>query len=113
VSQAVVIGDGQPFIAALLTLEPEAFARWAKEDGREGAALADLVDDAALLAALQPAIDAANALVSRAESIRAFRVLPTDFVVGEELSQKLSVRRHIVVERYARVIADIYGNGAR
>ena len=113
VSQAVAIGDGQPFIAALLTLEPEAFARWASEDGREGAVLADLVEDAALRAALQPAIDAANALVSRAESIRAFRVLPADFVVGEELSQKLSVRRHIVVERYARIIADIYGIGVR
>ena len=113
VSQAVAIGDGQPFIAALLTLEPEAFARWASEDGREDAVLADLVEDAALRAALKPAIDAANALVSRAESIRAFRVLPADFVVGEELSQKLSVRRHIVVERYARIIADIYGNGVR
>jgi long-chain acyl-CoA synthetase len=113
VSQAVVIGDGQPFIAALITLEPEAFARWASEAGREGMPLAELVDDAALHAALQPAIDGANALVSRAESIRAFRILPADFVVGEELSQKLSVRRHVVVERYARIIADVYGNGAR
>lgn len=108
VSQAVVVGDGRPFIGALLTLEPEAYARWATEAGREGAALADLVDDPTLHAALQPAIDAANALVSRAESIRAFRILPEDFVVGAELSQKLSVRRHVVIERYAGVIEDLY-----
>lgn len=108
VSQAVAVGDGRPFIGALLTLEPEAYARWATETGREGAALADLIDDPALLETLQSAIDAANALVSRAESIRAFRILPEDFVVGVELSQKLSVRRHVVMERYASVIEGLY-----
>lgn len=112
VSQAVVVGDGRPFIGALLTLEPEAFARWAEGNGHEGAALSGLVDDAVLRDALQPAIDAANALVSRAESIRAFRILPVDFAVGTELSQKMSVRRHIVMERYAEVIEDLYGGRA-
>jgi long-chain acyl-CoA synthetase len=60
---------------------------------------------------LQGAVDAANQLVSRAESIRAFRVLPEDFTVGLELSQKMSVKRHVVVERYADVIEEIYGAG--
>ena len=75
---AQLLANPADVIAALLTLEPEAFARWASEDGREGAVLADLVEDAALRAALQPAIDAANALVSRAESIRAFAASVND-----------------------------------
>jgi long-chain acyl-CoA synthetase len=74
VSQAVVVGDARPFIGALLTLEPEAFARWASDHGRPGASVADLRDDDGLVAELQAAVDAANARVSRAESIRAFRI---------------------------------------
>jgi len=112
VSQAVIVGDGRPFIGALLTLEPEAFARWAEEVGAAGATVAELARDARLLEALQEAVDAANVFVSRAESIRAFRVLPEDFAVGVELSQKLSVRRHVVLDRYAAVIEDLYGRGA-
>lgn len=115
VSQAVVIGDGRPFIAALLTLEPEVFSRWASENGHEGRGLAELIDDPSLREALQSAVDNANRLVSRAESIRAFRILPEDFVVGLELSQKLSVRRHVVIERYAATIESLYSrtDGAR
>jgi long-chain acyl-CoA synthetase len=109
VSQAVVIGDGRSFIAALLTLEPEAFARFATEIGRADATVVDLASEERLAAELQGAVDAANQLVSRAESIRAFRVLPEDFTVGLELSQKMSVKRHVVVERYADVIEEIYG----
>jgi len=109
VSQAVVVGDARPFVGALLTLEPEAFARWAEEQGRAGASVADLTSDPALIAQLQLAVDAANARVSRAESIRAFRIVATDFTVGVELSQKLSVKRHVVMERYAALIEDLYG----
>jgi len=108
VSQAVVVGDARPFVGALLTLEPEAFARWASDQGREGASISDLQQDQGLVAELQIAIDAANARVSRAESIRAFRIIATDFTVGVELSQKLSVRRHVVSERYADLIEDLY-----
>ena len=111
VSQAVAIGDGRPFIAALLTLEPEAFARLAQQFDRAGATVAELATDERLIAELQGAVDAANRLVSRAEAIRAFRVLPHDFTVGVELSQKLSVKRHVVVERHADVIEEIYGGG--
>jgi long-chain acyl-CoA synthetase len=108
VSQAVVVGDARPFIAALLTLEPEAFARWAQSHDRTGD-LARLVDDPTLHEELQGAVDAANAFVSRAESIRAFRVLPNDFTVGVELSQKMSVKRHVVMERYADEVEELYG----
>ena len=108
VSQAVVVGDGRPFIAALLTLEPEAAARWAESVGRARSDVREIAEDPLLWAALQEAVDAANRYVSRAESIRAFRVLPEDFTVGVELSQKMSVKRHVVIERYASLIEDLY-----
>jgi long-chain acyl-CoA synthetase len=58
------------------------------------------------------AVDAANTRVSRAESVRAFRIVASDFTVGDELSQKMSVRRHVVMERHAGLIDDIYGGPA-
>jgi len=109
VSQAVVVGDGRPFIAALLTLEPDAAARFASDIGRAGATVPELTKDDRLTAELQQALDAANLLVSRAESIRAFRVLEQDFTVGVELSQKMSVKRHVVIDRHAAVIEEMYG----
>lgn len=108
VSQAVVVGDGRPFIAALLTIDHEAGAHWAESNGRGGVDLTEVVDDPRLQAELQEAVDTANRHVSRAESIRAFRVLAEDFTVGVELSQKMSVKRHVVAERYASVIDDVY-----
>jgi long-chain acyl-CoA synthetase len=111
VSQAVVVGDGRPFIGALLTIDPDAFGRWSSAAGLEGRSVAELAQDARLRSELQAAVDAANLLVSRAESIRDYRVLPEDFTVGVELSQKMSVKRHVVAERYADVIEDLYGTG--
>ncbi len=108
VSQTMVVGDNQPFIAALVTIDQEAFPKWAEDHGKEGKDVADLVDDEDLQAEIQKAIDDANAAVSRAESIRAFRILPDDFVVGVELSQKMSVKRHVVAEKYSHVIDEIY-----
>jgi len=112
ISQAMVVGDGRPFIAALITLDADALPAWAEGQGRAGASMVELARDPALLAAVQEAIDAANRNVSRAESIRAFRVLESDFTVGEELSQKQSLKRHVILERHAEVIDSIYGAGA-
>jgi long-chain acyl-CoA synthetase len=108
VSQSMVVGDDQPFIAAMITIDPEAFAVWAEANGKSGKSVADLTDDADLRAEIQKAVDEANQAVSKAESIRTFRILPEDFEVGVELSQKMSVKRHVVAEKYADVIDDIY-----
>ncbi len=107
VSQCMVIGDAKPFIAALVTLDAEAWPAWAEANGKSGE-LADHLDDPDVLAAVQSAIDDANQAVSKAESIRTFKVLPDDFVVGVELSQKMSVKRHVVSEKYQDEIEAIY-----
>jgi long-chain acyl-CoA synthetase len=113
VSQSMVVGDNQPFIAALITVDPEAFPAWADAHGKSGKSVADLVDDEELRSELQNAVDEANNAVSKAESIRTFRILPEDFVVGVELSQKMSVKRHVVGEKYGHVIDDIYSDVKR
>ena len=109
VSQAVVIGEGRPFVSALVTLDELAMERWCEAHGRAGTPIADLVDDADLRAEIQKVVDAANASVSRAESIREFAVLPTDFTIeSDELTPTLKVRRSIVEKSRAHVIDSIY-----
>ncbi len=107
VSQVMVVGDGEPFIAALVTLDPDSLGPWCEANGKS-TDVAELQHDPDLQAEIQSAIDAANRAVSKAESIRTFRILPEDFEVGRELSQKQSVKRHVVSDKYADVIADIY-----
>lgn len=101
VSQCIVVGDNRPFVAALITVDPEALAQWRKH--------APDPSEVALRAALQEAVDAANAAVSRAESIRAFTVLPEDFTEENGLlTPSLKLRRRRVVNRYAAEIDRLY-----
>ncbi len=110
VSHCVVIGDARPFIAALITIDEEAFPSWAAQAGKEGKTVADLVDDADLTAAVQQAVDDANLAVSRAEAIRTFRILPEDLSIeGGELTPTLKVKRAVIAQKYAQVIDHIYG----
>ncbi len=111
VSQAMVVGDNRPFIAALVTIDEERFSGWAQEQGKNGKSISDLVDDADLRREIQSAVDEANKAVSRAESIREFRILPDDFTVEEgELTPTLKVKRHVVAGKYEHVIEDIYSD---
>lgn len=109
ISQAVVVGDARPFIAALVTIDESAFEQWAVENGRVGTSVADNSDADELRTLIQKAVDDANRSVSRAESIREFRILPHDLSVnGEELTPTLKVRRGVVEKAYADVIDAIY-----
>jgi long-chain acyl-CoA synthetase len=110
ISQAMVVGDDRPFIACLITLDPEALDFWKKRHGKPADATpADLADDPGLIAEVQLAIDDANKAVSRAESIRKFRILPTDFTEASgTLTPSLKVRRNVVTKDYAAEIAALY-----
>ena len=110
ISQAMVIGDGEPFIAALITLDAEALPAWAENNDKPSKEAADLKDDPDLQAEIQSAIDEANKAVSKAESIRTYRILPDDFEVGNELTPTLKVKRNVVGEKYGDVIAEIYNS---
>ncbi|HEY8092787.1 MAG TPA: long-chain fatty acid--CoA ligase [Acidimicrobiales bacterium] len=107
ISQCVVVGDARPFIACLVTLDAEELPGFAAQHGME------TVDDAAgqkaLHAEVKKAIDSANAAVSHAEAIKAFRILPGDFTIESgELTPSLKVRRPVVLANYAVQIEAIY-----
>ena len=110
VSQCMVVGDNQPFIACLITLDPEALEHWKQQHGKPaGATPADLATDPDLLADLQAAVDEANLAVSRAESIRKFRVLADDFTVENGyLTPSLKVKRAVVAKDFAADIDALY-----
>jgi long-chain acyl-CoA synthetase len=109
VSQCMVVGDNQPFIAALVTVDPDALKAWVANNKKEGASMNDLVNDPDLIAVIQTAVDDANKAVSKAESIRKFTLLPTDFTIaGGHLTAKLSVKRHVVAKEFAKEIDALF-----
>ena len=109
VSQCMVVGDNQPFIGALITIDPDMLKGWIAANHKTGATVATLVNDPDLIAVIQTAVDEANKAVSKAESIRKFAILPEDFTIaGGQLTAKLSVKRHVVATQYADVINSIY-----
>jgi long-chain acyl-CoA synthetase len=110
ISQAVVVGDQRPFVAAMLALDEEALHEWATDHGFEALATADLLAHEVLRTELQAAVDSANASVSKAESIREFAVLPRDLTIAAgELTPTLKVRRANVAKTYESVIEGLYG----
>jgi long-chain acyl-CoA synthetase len=110
ISQAMLVGDAQPFIAALITIDPEAFEGWKQRNGKDShAAVGDLAADAALVAEVDAAVTQANQAVSHAESIRKFRILPVDFTEDTgELTPTLKVKRKVVTEKFADDIDALY-----
>ncbi|MDX6247790.1 MAG: long-chain acyl-CoA synthetase [Kribbellaceae bacterium] len=108
VSQCMVVGDGKPFIAALITIDPETIVSWAKDRGKP-TDVPSLVDDKELIAEIQKAVDDANTAVSKAEGIKKFAILPTDWTQENgELSLKLSLRRHIVMKKHESEVEALY-----
>jgi long-chain acyl-CoA synthetase len=111
ISQCMVVGDNQPFIASLITIDQDALKSWVVANKKEGASLADLTTDPDLIAVIQTAVDEANKAVSRAESIRKFRILPTDFTIaGGHLTAKLSLKRHVIGKEFAADIAALFAD---
>lgn len=110
IAECVVAGDRRPYITALVTLDPGAFARWKRRAGRPPeATVGDLRDDPGLRASVGEAIGRANARVSPAETIRHFGILPVSFEIGAELTPTLKVRRSYVLGKYAADIDALYG----
>ncbi|MBB6474637.1 AMP-binding protein [Sphaerisporangium rubeum] len=110
VSQAMVIGDDRPFVSALITLDPEALDQWKEANNRPGATLAELRTDPAVVTAVQSAVDESNKQVSKAEEIKKFVILDTDFTEESgHLTPSLKVKRNLVVRDYTKDIDALYG----
>lgn len=110
VSQCLVVGDGKPFIGALITLDAEAIGPWAKANGKpEDMTVAQAREDADVMAAIEAAVQSANASVSRAESIRKYHVLSDDLTEESgHLTPSLKIKRNVVMKDYAAEIEALY-----
>jgi long-chain acyl-CoA synthetase len=110
VSQCMVVGEGRPYIACLVTLDPETLELWKRQHRRPaGATPSDLATDPQLIKEIQLAVDEANKAVSRAESIRRFGILGSDFTEASgQLTPSAKVRRKVVAEDFAADIDALY-----
>ena len=107
-SQCLVVGDGQPFISALVTIDTEALPAWAEQHGKT-TKVEDLVDDADLRSEIETAIEDANKAVSKAESIRKFQILPDEWTEeGGQLTPSLKLKRNVVTRENKDDIAALY-----
>jgi long-chain acyl-CoA synthetase len=114
VSQVIIVGDDQPFVGALIALDTEQLPSWAEQHGREEADLAELAEDDELRSEIQSAVDDANHAVSRAESIREFRIIPEELSTEDgELTPTRKAKREVVEERFQELIEDIYADVER
>ena len=110
ISQAMAVGDAKPFVAALITIDPEAFVGWKERNGKAAdASVGDLANDPDLIAEIDLAVKEANHAVSNAEAIRKFSILPVDFTEDTgELTPTMKVKRKVVAEKFASEIEALY-----
>ena len=108
ISQAMVVGDRQPYIAALITLDPDALPVWAEERGlptdMEALARSDEVRGL-----VQEIVDGVNADRSRYEQVKRFTILPRDFTMDDdELTPTLKLKRRVVAQHFGPELVELY-----
>jgi len=109
VLSSVAIGDDRPYIAALLTLDPDACAVYAQKAGLADASPAALATDPALRAVVQSGIDQANSKLARVEQIKRFTILPDVWLPGgDELTPTMKLKRKVIADKYSADIEALY-----
>ncbi|MBF5002188.1 long-chain fatty acid--CoA ligase [Nocardia sp. BSTN01] len=111
ISQVMVVGDGKPFVGALITLDPEALPGWkTRNNVPEDTPIEKLIELPELTAEIDKAVKDTNKLVSHAEAIKKTRILPVDWTEESgELTPKMSLKRNVVMKNYANEVEAIYG----
>jgi long-chain acyl-CoA synthetase len=109
VSQCLVVGDQKPYIAALVTLDEDMLPTWLSSTGRPAMSVAEAAEDDDVRAEVQKAVDDANRVVSRAESVRRFRILPVDFTEDAGyLTPSLKIKRSVVLKDFGEDVEALY-----
>lgn len=111
IAQAVVIGDQRPFVAALLSLDPEMLPVWLGNKGQKSdLSLAQAAKNPVVLAELQRKVDEVNQTVSNAEAIKKFAVIESELTEESgHLTPSMKIKREIVSRDFAPIIDEIYG----
>ncbi|WP_434991867.1 AMP-dependent synthetase/ligase [Arthrobacter sp. Ld5] len=114
VSQCVVLGDGRPFISALVTIDEEALPGWLdRHQMPAGTTTVEAAEHPTVLAEIQALVDQANSTVSRAEAIKEFRIVTTDFTeTTGHLTPSLKIKRAQVLKDYSDVVESIYNRAS-
>ncbi|MET8652061.1 MULTISPECIES: AMP-dependent synthetase/ligase [Nocardia] len=110
ISQVMVVGDGQPFVGALITLDPEALPGWKERNGVSAdTSIEQLIENPAIVAEIDAAVADTNKKVSHAEAIKKIRILAVDWTQETgELTPKMSLKRAVVMKQYASEVEKIY-----
>ena len=109
IGQAVAIGDARPYNVALIVLDPEYAPAWAAKQGIEASDVAALVEDEKVIAAVQDAVEVANAKMSRVEQIKKFELLPEEWLPGgDELTPTMKLKRRPIADKYQAEIEKLY-----
>jgi len=110
IAYAMVVGEGRPYIGALISIDGDILPDWlSRRDLDPATPIADLTTNAELLAELQAKVDEANATVSRAEQIKRFRVIPVELSEDAgEITPSVKVKRHVVMEKYSSEVNALY-----
>ena len=108
ISQAMVVGDRQPYIAALITLDPDALPVWAEERGLP-TDMETLARSDEVRALVQEIVDGVNADRSRYEQVKRFTILPRDFTMDDdELTPTLKLKRRVVAQHFGPELVELY-----
>jgi long-chain acyl-CoA synthetase len=107
-----MVGEGKPYLSALLVLDPEQTLAWADAEGISIPSLAQTdiraVNDPTLRTHLQRAVDAANVLVARSEQVRRFSVVFADLDDRGLVTPTMKLKRSVVLDRAAVTVEDLY-----
>jgi long-chain acyl-CoA synthetase len=109
IGQAAVIGDGRPFVSALLVLDTDIAPAWAKQHGVEGASLAELAENADMRAEIERSVAEANERFNNVEQVKKFALLGEEWLPdSEELTPTMKLKRRGIHTKYAEVIEELY-----
>jgi len=109
IGQALAVGDRRPYITALLVLDTEATAAWARAHGLDSLGMAELASHSLVLEEIQRAVDEANRHLARVEQVKRFKLLSSEWTAQTgELTPTLKRRRTVIVDRYGAEIEDLY-----
>jgi long-subunit acyl-CoA synthetase (AMP-forming) len=109
IGQAIAIGDARPYNVALLVLDPDAAAAYARTHGLADASVEAVAEDPGVARAVAEAVEAANGRLSRVEQIKRWRLLAEEWLPGgDELTPTMKLRRKPITEKYAAVVEALY-----